>query len=468
MTGTILLWVVPPLVGAIIGYVTNAVAIKMLFRPLKEIRVFNIRLPFTPGILPRERHKLAESIGAMVERELLTPEIVRQRLRKEEFRKSLHDSVAMYTEKLISTPIGELSFRVPREGEDETVSGLSDISRFIAILLRDFFASPAFATFIDKIASNAAEHSGGRSVSDMLGPEKAEAFKETIERVIRDGLQRSSAQVSSSLVPVLEKAFPHLADSLFAFLRREEVHSELELHGRIFLNNAILKLSAFQRFFISAAQYDKTLHDRMPEIIDDLIRQLEELSQDPDTRERLIYFTKDTVERLLSAEESSERLAGFLTAVVSSYLDQPVGEIINRWTGGGTVSLGEKILGFARNFADKDMGLKIGQTIDRFLEKHRSASLAGIFSLNHEKKDAIDTFISEKILSVADERTTTILNSINIKAMVVERVDSLDMLSVEQIVLGVMANQLKWINVFGAILGAFIGIFQALFSWIMR
>jgi len=33
----------------------------------------------------------------------------------------------------------------------------------------------------------------------------------------------------------------------------------------------------FQRFFITATQYDKTLHEKMPEIIDDLINQLTEL-----------------------------------------------------------------------------------------------------------------------------------------------------------------------------------------------
>jgi uncharacterized membrane protein YheB (UPF0754 family) len=36
---------------------------------------------------------------------------------------------------------------------------------------------------------------------------------------------------------------------------------------------------------------------------------------------------------------------------------------------------------------------------------------------------------------------------------------------VEHIVLDVMANQLWWINVFGAILGALIGLFQSFFSW---
>jgi uncharacterized membrane protein YheB (UPF0754 family) len=44
----------------------------------------------------------------------------------------------------------------------------------------------------------------------------------------------------------------------------------------------------------------------------------------------------------------------------------------------------------------------------------------------------------------------------------------MDMIRVEGIILDVMANQLKWIDVFGAILGFLIGVFQALFSWIMR
>ena len=47
---TIVLFVVPPIAGAIIAYITNVIAIKMLFRPLNEIRVFGIRVPFTPGI----------------------------------------------------------------------------------------------------------------------------------------------------------------------------------------------------------------------------------------------------------------------------------------------------------------------------------------------------------------------------------------------------------------------------------
>ena len=47
---------VPPLVGAFIGYLTNKIAIKMLFRPLKPWKIMGIRIPMTPGVIPSKRH----------------------------------------------------------------------------------------------------------------------------------------------------------------------------------------------------------------------------------------------------------------------------------------------------------------------------------------------------------------------------------------------------------------------------
>lgn len=61
-----------PTVGAVIGYFTNYIAVKMLFFPREEKRLFGKRVPFTPGIIPRRKDELGRSIGRMVESELLT------------------------------------------------------------------------------------------------------------------------------------------------------------------------------------------------------------------------------------------------------------------------------------------------------------------------------------------------------------------------------------------------------------
>lgn len=58
-----LIYILPPIVGAIIGAVTNDVAIRMLFRPYAARYIGKLRVPFTPGLIPRERHHISESIA---------------------------------------------------------------------------------------------------------------------------------------------------------------------------------------------------------------------------------------------------------------------------------------------------------------------------------------------------------------------------------------------------------------------
>jgi uncharacterized membrane protein YheB (UPF0754 family) len=69
-------WVygLPPITGGIIGYYTNDLAIKMLFRPYRAIKVGDRRLPFTPGLIPRNQARLAQRISDAILSSLLTPD----------------------------------------------------------------------------------------------------------------------------------------------------------------------------------------------------------------------------------------------------------------------------------------------------------------------------------------------------------------------------------------------------------
>ncbi len=67
-------YIAGPLVGAVIGYFTNFLAVKMLFRPRQEVKVFGHTLPFTPGIIPKNKPRLAHAIGQAVANVLLTKE----------------------------------------------------------------------------------------------------------------------------------------------------------------------------------------------------------------------------------------------------------------------------------------------------------------------------------------------------------------------------------------------------------
>ncbi|MBD2126814.1 DUF445 family protein [Microcoleus sp. ZQ-A2] len=70
---TVWIYVAPPVAGAIIGYFTNDIAIKMLFRPYKAIYIGKRQLPFTPGLIPRNQARLALRIADTIMGSLLTP-----------------------------------------------------------------------------------------------------------------------------------------------------------------------------------------------------------------------------------------------------------------------------------------------------------------------------------------------------------------------------------------------------------
>ena len=66
--------IIPPIAGSIIGYFTNDIAINMLFRPYKAVYIGKRRLPFTPGLIPRNQERLAQKVSDTIMGSLLTPE----------------------------------------------------------------------------------------------------------------------------------------------------------------------------------------------------------------------------------------------------------------------------------------------------------------------------------------------------------------------------------------------------------
>ncbi|MDR1109046.1 MAG: DUF445 family protein [Spirochaetaceae bacterium] len=453
---SLLVWLVPPLVGAVIGYVTNAVAIKMLFRPLKAVFVWGLRLPFTPGILPRQRHKLAESIGAMVERELFTPEILKARLHRSDVRENIRESIARYTEKLLNTPLE----RIIRSRSDPGPSvPPEDIPALITRLAVDFINSPAFDLLWENAFSSLADPWRNRTLRDILGG----SGEEKLESVLREGIRRALPDIKNLVTQKAVESCPEVLNSFIQLLKKEEIHREMEIHGRIFLNNTILKLSVFQRLFISAGQYDRTLHERMPEIIDDLIRELENLAYDEDINRRMAAFIREKAGACFSDWESSGEFGQIMGKFIRAHVDIPLERLVRQWTAADFSEWGEKLRSHIKQKEGRD--IKIRAALDRFLDNHRDLTAARFFSLGDEKKKDLDARIGDKLLVLMDEQIEALLTSINVKTLVSERIDSLDMIRVERIILDVMADQLHWINIFGAILGALIGLFQSLFSW---
>lgn len=77
-------YIIAPLLGGVIGYITNDIAIRMLFRPHKAKYVFGIHIPFTPGIIPKEKGRIAEAVGGVISENLMNNEVLERYLLSED------------------------------------------------------------------------------------------------------------------------------------------------------------------------------------------------------------------------------------------------------------------------------------------------------------------------------------------------------------------------------------------------
>lgn len=73
-------FILAPILGGVIGYITNDLAIKMLFHPRKAVYIGKFKLPFTPGLIPKQKSRIASSIGRVISNQLLNADTLRETL----------------------------------------------------------------------------------------------------------------------------------------------------------------------------------------------------------------------------------------------------------------------------------------------------------------------------------------------------------------------------------------------------
>lgn len=66
-----------PVMGALIGWLTNRLAIQMLFRPREGFSIAGLQVQ---GLIPKRRLEIAERVATIVETELLEKHFIRQKL----------------------------------------------------------------------------------------------------------------------------------------------------------------------------------------------------------------------------------------------------------------------------------------------------------------------------------------------------------------------------------------------------
>lgn len=161
----------PPVAGTVIGYFTNDIAINMLFRPYKPIYLGDRRLPFTPGLIPRNQDRLARNISRIIMGSLLTPDEL-QKLAKKLLQTERIDSAIRWLLKLAFE-------QIQGEQEQKTANILADIlhdlfseslPRLIKIWAReeDFLEDQAYQLFDQVILDFQLSETQSRQFTDWI------------------------------------------------------------------------------------------------------------------------------------------------------------------------------------------------------------------------------------------------------------------------------------------------------------
>lgn len=186
-------YITAPLIGGLIGLITNGLAIKMLFRPLHPVKIGKFTLPFTPGLIPREKHRLAGAIGQVVGGTLLDPETLHKALASDTLKQALCDKV--------DSVIDQMGM------EEGTVSDYLEGKGFHDL------ADRTVDTVGDRLADYVAKYLAEKNVGD-------EVLDVAIEKVMGN----LNPMVAMMAQPAIEKARPDIAEKVNELIVEECPH----------------------------------------------------------------------------------------------------------------------------------------------------------------------------------------------------------------------------------------------------
>ncbi|MFP4152758.1 MAG: DUF445 family protein [Alkalispirochaeta sp.] len=439
-------WVLPPLLGAAIGYLTNSVAIRMLFRPLRPIRILGIRLPFTPGVIPRQRDDLAESIGAMVAEELLTTDVFESRFRSASFSVTIRREVYQSLRRAAAVPLGEALKRI----DANTIVQIAADALSNAICKED--------RSVDGISRGAAKIIASRSEEIARAVTAAIATTPVPATVDRDDVWRLVTAVWPATVETVDRV---LADV--------ETRRQMEALVRRVLAYTLDQLTGLQRLMVSAGGYDRQLVERTPSIVARISSELVVLMQRDETKERvgnaLIRWTESNRHRSLGSLlplDTWDLAAGVVQRALSD-----------------TTRTEEGIRAFltGRTNPDYDAASPSGAhgtspchelvgalkgAVTGWFERQRDTPLGVLLPVLERRRGLLAREIASRGVPLLAAAAPRFVAHLDVRRVVVERINALDVEQVEGILLGIIKRHLRWINAFGALLGAIIGATQLL------
>ena len=520
----ILPYMLPPLLGALIGYVTNYIAIRMLFRPLKAWRILGVRIPMTPGIIPGKRGELARKMGEMVGDHLLTAADVGNALEKEGIRRELRAAVTEKLGRFLDRDLGPLESLIP-ERFRRRFRDFVDLARWKVVkLVFDYLESDSFEKKLRDYLQREGDQLLARDLSSYLTPDRYRALQSHLDARLSGFLASSSVAESvgqfvdrktegliasdrplRDLVPAdlyelvltqLEKELPPLVEKFGGMLYDPDFRGRLVDKGRLAIDSFLDSLGGLSGLLAGFINLD-SIYDKIPEFLDKAGDEIAGWLKEEKTQQQLAAMMRERVDKLLDRSLSSyletlpyekvsgvrrfvreqaitmiqsrratDTALGFLEGAIDRVKDRSFDSLLR------DVLPDDGVQRVRRQLADKLLELLRSQQARQALEAILMEQSEewfyrrplGLLSarLPADLRSEMEVALCQAVEDVLKKEAPRLVETLNVRRMVEEKVNGLDVLQVEGLLMGIMKEQFKYINLFGALLGFFIGLLNLL------
>lgn len=221
----------PVLLGGLIGYGTNWVAIKMLFFPLEPIYVFGHKLPCTPGMIPKNKARLAEGIANMVSNKLISADVLSATLLSDDMKNRVLQKVHEYitARQSDARPLNEVlesvfGSEVVTTAKSSTLKAIDDkvcekmtdpeLARLISEKIMESVQREVSSNFFLKLGAAVFAGPLERKVSSMVASMLREQGVAMVSQMIHTEADKMLSKPLSQLLDGREELFSRIEDGV--------------------------------------------------------------------------------------------------------------------------------------------------------------------------------------------------------------------------------------------------------------
>ena len=167
----------------------------------------------------------------------------------------------------------------------------------------------------------------------------------------------------------------------------------------------------------------------------------------------------------LYREGTQKRIAAGIDRLLAKVKQRTLGEILSRYLRiseqEATDYVTNKVLAF---LSTKETAQAIAAEVvafsRNFIEEHQHSTITELLHIETALQKRAAAYLSSQLIRIVDARLPAFIESFDVHQLVVDKINGLDVGQVEKLLLIVIQKHLRWINIFGAALGALIGFSQ--------